>query len=206
MPKAASHSRIALSSIASNTGARLPGEEFMTPSTSAVAVCCSSASLSAAMLSFSCFLSRLFSSRISSALLSFKREVLRLTCPAMLPAKSQSVSSAAWAKSPIRLLLRVEEELSILWISRARNRRTWSAVQCTRRCRQRRSRVEQDLDRLRAPDAVSYNGGGPRWNKGETCPESERLTILHRSERVWRNCALSAIGPSRARRLIAVPD
>ena len=70
---------------------------------------------------------------------------------------------------------------------------------------QRRSRVEHDLDGLRAPDAVSYNGGGPRWNKGETCPESERLTILQRSERVWRNCALGAIGPSRARRLIPVP-
>ena len=44
MPKAASHSRIAFSSIASNTGARSPGEELMTSKTSAVAVCCSSAS------------------------------------------------------------------------------------------------------------------------------------------------------------------
>ena len=44
MPKAASHSRIAFSSIASNTGARSPGEELMTCNTSAVAVCCSSAS------------------------------------------------------------------------------------------------------------------------------------------------------------------
>ena len=43
-PKAASHRRIAFSSIASNTGARSPGEELMTCSTSAVAVCCSSAS------------------------------------------------------------------------------------------------------------------------------------------------------------------
>ena len=43
-PNAASHSRIALSSIASNTGARSPGEELMTCNTSAVAVCCSSAS------------------------------------------------------------------------------------------------------------------------------------------------------------------
>jgi hypothetical protein len=32
-------SRIALSSIASNTGARSPGEELMTRKTSAVAVC-----------------------------------------------------------------------------------------------------------------------------------------------------------------------
>src|SRR6516225_225374 len=43
-PKAVSQSRIALSSIASNTGARSPGEELMTCKTSAVAVCCSSAS------------------------------------------------------------------------------------------------------------------------------------------------------------------
>ena len=36
-----SQRRVALSSIASNTGARSPGEELMTPNTSAVAVCCS---------------------------------------------------------------------------------------------------------------------------------------------------------------------
>ena len=44
MPNAASHRRIAFSSIASNTGARSPGEALMTCNTSAVAVCCSSAS------------------------------------------------------------------------------------------------------------------------------------------------------------------
>ena len=44
LPKAASHRRIAFSSIASNTGARSPGEELMTRKTSAVAVCCSKAS------------------------------------------------------------------------------------------------------------------------------------------------------------------
>ena len=38
------HSRIAFSSIASNTGVRLPGEALITCNTSAVAVCCSSAS------------------------------------------------------------------------------------------------------------------------------------------------------------------
>jgi hypothetical protein len=38
-PNAASHSRIAFSSIASNTGVRSPGELLMTPRTSAVAVC-----------------------------------------------------------------------------------------------------------------------------------------------------------------------
>ena len=43
-PNAAPHSRVAFSSIASNTGARSPGEELMTCKTSAVAVCCSSAS------------------------------------------------------------------------------------------------------------------------------------------------------------------
>ena len=43
-PNTASHNRIALSSIASKTGARSPGEELMTCNTSAVAVCCSSAS------------------------------------------------------------------------------------------------------------------------------------------------------------------
>ena len=37
-------SRIAFSSIASNTGARLPGEALITCNTSAVAVCCSNAS------------------------------------------------------------------------------------------------------------------------------------------------------------------
>ena len=39
MPNAAEQSCIALSSIASNTGARLSGEQLMTCSTSAVAVC-----------------------------------------------------------------------------------------------------------------------------------------------------------------------
>jgi len=43
-PNAASQSRIAFSSIASNTGARSPGDELMTCNTSAVAVCCSRAS------------------------------------------------------------------------------------------------------------------------------------------------------------------
>jgi hypothetical protein len=41
-PNEASHGRIALSSMASNTGFRSPGEELMTCSTSDVAVCCSS--------------------------------------------------------------------------------------------------------------------------------------------------------------------
>ena len=40
-PNAASQSCIALSSIASNTGVSEPVFELMTPSTSAVAVCCS---------------------------------------------------------------------------------------------------------------------------------------------------------------------
>jgi len=44
LPKAESHRRIAFSSIASNTGARSPGEELMTCNTSAVAICCSKAS------------------------------------------------------------------------------------------------------------------------------------------------------------------
>src|SRR6516164_8216190 len=43
MPKLAWHSDSAFSSIASNTGARSPGEELMTCNTSAVAVCCSKA-------------------------------------------------------------------------------------------------------------------------------------------------------------------
>ena len=38
IPKLASHSRVAFSSIASNTGVRSPGEELMTRSTSVVAV------------------------------------------------------------------------------------------------------------------------------------------------------------------------
>ena len=44
VPCAPSQRRIAFSSIASNTGARLPGEALITCNTSAVAVCCSSAS------------------------------------------------------------------------------------------------------------------------------------------------------------------
>ena len=43
----------AFSSIASNTGARSPGEELMTRNTSAVAVCCSKASSRSAVLSAS---------------------------------------------------------------------------------------------------------------------------------------------------------
>jgi hypothetical protein len=43
-PNDASQRRIAFSSIVSNTGARSPGEELMTWSTSAVAVCCANAS------------------------------------------------------------------------------------------------------------------------------------------------------------------
>ena len=46
LPMRASQSRIAFSSIASNTGARSPGEELMTCNTSAIACCCSSASRS----------------------------------------------------------------------------------------------------------------------------------------------------------------
>ena len=44
MPNAARTVACAFSSIASNTGARSPGEELITCNTSAVAVCCSSAS------------------------------------------------------------------------------------------------------------------------------------------------------------------
>src|SRR5262249_26523783 len=44
IPNAASHRRIAFSSIASKTGARSPGEELMTPSTSAIALSRASAS------------------------------------------------------------------------------------------------------------------------------------------------------------------
>jgi hypothetical protein len=43
-PNSASQSVVAFSSIASNAGVTLLGEELMTPSTSAVAVCCSNAS------------------------------------------------------------------------------------------------------------------------------------------------------------------
>ena len=44
MPNAAPHKSSALSSVASNTGARSPGDPLMTCKTSAVAVCCSRAS------------------------------------------------------------------------------------------------------------------------------------------------------------------
>src|SRR5271165_5045592 len=45
-PNEASHSRIAFSSMASNTGVRSPADALMTCSTSEVAVCCSRASFS----------------------------------------------------------------------------------------------------------------------------------------------------------------
>jgi hypothetical protein len=44
LPWIAPQRACALSNIASNTGARSPGEELMTCNTSAVAVCCSNAS------------------------------------------------------------------------------------------------------------------------------------------------------------------
>ena len=56
MPKRRSHRRIAFSSIASNTGARSPGEELMTCKTSAVAVCCSGLVALGASRSASCAL------------------------------------------------------------------------------------------------------------------------------------------------------
>src|SRR4051812_39978353 len=52
-PNAASHRLIAFSRIASNTGARSPGEELMTCNTSAVAVCCAKASSRSAVRSAS---------------------------------------------------------------------------------------------------------------------------------------------------------
>jgi hypothetical protein len=55
MPKAASHNPSALSSIASNTGARSPGDELMTCKTSAVAVCRSFASFSSRVRVPTCF-------------------------------------------------------------------------------------------------------------------------------------------------------
>src|SRR5947207_9350206 len=51
-PAAASHRVVAFLSIASNTGVRSPGDELMTPRTSAVAVCCSSASRRASSVAF----------------------------------------------------------------------------------------------------------------------------------------------------------
>jgi len=48
-PRAASHNRVAFSSIASNTGARSPDEVLMTCNTSVIAVCCSRASCSSAV-------------------------------------------------------------------------------------------------------------------------------------------------------------
>jgi hypothetical protein len=47
IPNEAPQRRVAFSSIASNTGARSPGDELMTWRTSAVAVCCSRAELCA---------------------------------------------------------------------------------------------------------------------------------------------------------------
>src|SRR6516164_91362 len=52
-PKGASHSRVAFSSIALNTGARSPGEELMTCNTSAVAASRASASSRSAVLASS---------------------------------------------------------------------------------------------------------------------------------------------------------
>ena len=56
-PAAASHRVVAFLSIASNTGVRSPGDELMTPRTSAVAVCCSSASRRASSVAFRALMS-----------------------------------------------------------------------------------------------------------------------------------------------------
>ncbi len=54
MPHWASHSRVAFSSMAPNTGSSSPGELEMTRSTSEVAVCCSRASASSRVRALTC--------------------------------------------------------------------------------------------------------------------------------------------------------
>ena len=66
MPNLASHSRIAFSSMASNTGSSSPGELEMTCSTSDVAVCCSSASVSSRVRACTSSNSRTFSIAITA--------------------------------------------------------------------------------------------------------------------------------------------
>src|SRR6266436_2106565 len=54
MPNLASQMRVALSSMAWNTGSTSPGEPEMTPRTSDVAVCCSRASASSRVRALTC--------------------------------------------------------------------------------------------------------------------------------------------------------
>ena len=66
MPNFASQMRVAFSSIAWNTGSSSPGDELMTRNTSAVAVCCSSDSVSSRVRSCSASNSRTFSSAMTA--------------------------------------------------------------------------------------------------------------------------------------------
>ena len=66
LPNLASQSRTAFASIVSNTGASSPGDLEITPSTSEVAVCCSSALLSSAVRACTSSNSRTFSIAITA--------------------------------------------------------------------------------------------------------------------------------------------
>ena len=65
-PKLASQRRVAFASMASKTGSNSPGDELMTRSTSAVAVCCSSDSVSSRVRCCSASNSRTFSMAITA--------------------------------------------------------------------------------------------------------------------------------------------
>ena len=65
-PNFASQIRVALPSMASNTGSSSPGELEMTPSTSEVAVCCSSASETSLVRACTSSNSRTFSIAITA--------------------------------------------------------------------------------------------------------------------------------------------
>ena len=98
-PFAAPHRLCAFSRIASNTGARSPGDELMTCNTSAVAVCCSSASrvsvssrvFSIAMTAWS---AKVRTSSICRSVKGSTRCRARLIVPTTTPSRNSGTPSA----------------------------------------------------------------------------------------------------------------
>ena len=115
MPKLASQMRIALASMAWNTGSSSPGELLMTLKTSEVAVCCSSASVSSRVRACTSSNSRVFSMAITawsakvvtrSISLAVNGSTVRCTSP-MTPigvalAQQRDAEHAAIVSNPLR--------------------------------------------------------------------------------------------------------
>ena len=96
-PVGASHNRIALSIIASNTGWVSVGELLMTFRISAVAVCCSSASVTSALRACSSLNSRTFSMAITAWL---AKVLIRSICFCVNARTSRRLTTIAPTKRP----------------------------------------------------------------------------------------------------------